>query len=268
MPPTKWRPTRSLREGAAWPRRGVSGLQPKTGRGRSAAPGFNVHTKIAPSPPSTRRRRSERASALHAERRSAPADAGKVSMAPRRNGRGLWGYAPACCGRLCQSVPSSTLAVRACTSRRTVHRHATRPCLWNFHATHQARRHNLRQEAFSLVVGGLALPASGRKPVKPTRGDAESATSPFGSGRPVRPWLVVNPGEGMATPWASWPQPSSENNFPAAARLPRGTNFFRFQVLHGVATAARCGQPIPRRPDHNKDALARPCSTRKEKHHG
>lgn len=52
--------------------------------------------------------------------------AGKVSMAPRRNGWGLWGYAPACCGRLCQSVPSSTLAVRACTSRRTVHRHATR----------------------------------------------------------------------------------------------------------------------------------------------
>lgn len=140
--------------------------------------------------------------------------------------------------------------------------------LWSIHATPQARRRNLRQGAFSLVVGVLALPASGRKPVKPSRGDAESATSPFGSGRPVRPWLVVNPGEGTAAPWASWPQPSSENNFPAAARLPRGTNSFRFQVLHGVATAARCGQPIPRRPDHNKDALARPCSTRKEKHHG
>lgn len=140
--------------------------------------------------------------------------------------------------------------------------------LWSIHATPQARGRKLRQEAFSLVVGGLALPASGRKPVKPSRGDTESAISPFGSGRPVRPWLVVNPGEGTATPWASWPQPSSENNFPAAARLPRGTNSFRFQVLHVVATAARCGQPIPRRPDHNKDALARPCSTRKEKHHG
>ncbi len=56
--------------------------------------------------------------------------------------------------------------------------------------------------------------------------------------------------------------------FPCAARIPRGTNSFRFQALHGVATAARCGQPIPRRPDHNKDALARPFSTRKEKHHG
>lgn len=53
--------------------------------------------------------------------------AGLARLAPRRTGRGLWGYAPACCGRLSQSVPSSTLAVRACTSRRTVHRHATRP---------------------------------------------------------------------------------------------------------------------------------------------
>ncbi len=140
--------------------------------------------------------------------------------------------------------------------------------LWSIHATPQPRRRNLRQGAFSLVVGVLALPASGRRPVKPSRGDAESAISPFGSGRPVRPWLVVNPGEGAAAPWASWPQPCSENNFPCAARIPRGTNSFRFQALHGVATAARCGQPIPRRPDHNKDALARPCSTRKEKHHG
>lgn len=51
-------------------------------------------------------------------------------------------------------------------------------------------------------------------------------------------------------------------------RLPRGTNSFRFPVLHCVATAARCDPPIPRRPDHNKDALARSCSTRKENHHG
>ncbi len=33
-------------------------------------------------------------------------------IAPRRNGRGLWGYALACCDRLCKSVPSSTLAIR------------------------------------------------------------------------------------------------------------------------------------------------------------
>ena len=82
-------------------------------------------SKIATSPPSTRRRRGGRASALHAVRRSAPAARAGFDGAPPQ-WVGLWGYAPACCGRLCQSVPSSTLAVRACTSRRTVHRHATR----------------------------------------------------------------------------------------------------------------------------------------------
>ena len=146
----------------------------------------------------------------------------------------------------------------------------TPPSLASMELPHHASvcGRELRQGRSGLVVGALTWPASGRKPVKPSRGDAESATSPFGSGRPVRPCLVVNPGGGAAAPWASWPQPCSENNFPCAARIPRGTNSFRFQALHGVATAARCGQPIPRRPDHNKDALARPCSTRKEKHHG
>ena len=36
------------------------------------------------------------------------------------------------------------------------------------------------------------------------------------SSRPMRPWLVVNPGGGTAAPWASWPQPSGANNFPCA----------------------------------------------------
>ncbi|RPS52582.1 hypothetical protein IPC723_19145 [Pseudomonas aeruginosa] len=94
-----------------------------------------------------------RASVLRAVRRSVPAGAGKVSMAPRRNGRSLWGYAPACCGRLCQGVPSSTLAVRASTSRRAVHRHAARPCLWNFHATPQVRRRKRRRGRSRLSLG-------------------------------------------------------------------------------------------------------------------
>jgi len=81
-----------------------AGVFTRTGRGKSAAPGFDVHSKIVPSPPLTRRRRDGRATGLRAARQSAPADAGTVLMAPRRKGRGLWGYAPyapACCGRLC-----------------------------------------------------------------------------------------------------------------------------------------------------------------------
>ena len=174
-----------------------------------------------------------------------PAGAGKIAMAPRRNGRSLWGYARACCGRLCESVPSSTLMVHRLSVTKDgspTHRPAS---LWSFHATPQACRRELRQGALTSFVGVLALPASGCKPVQPPRGDTESATSPFGSGRPVRPWLVVNPGGGAAAPWASWPQPSSANNFPAAARLPRGTNSLRFQVLHCVSTASGAASPSP-----------------------
>ena len=95
----------------------------KSARGDGRAR-FQRQSKIATSPPSTRRRRGGRK--MPCTRYGDRRPRGQVSMAPRRNGWGLWGYAPACCGRLCQSVPSSTLAVRACTSRRTVHRHATR----------------------------------------------------------------------------------------------------------------------------------------------
>lgn len=128
----------------------------------------------------------------------------------------------------------------ACTSRRTVHRHAARPC-------NGASTPRLTQEATCNVrgacalVAGVVLAVSGRRPVKPSRGDAESAMSPFGSGRPVRPCVVVNPGGG----WASWPQPSSENNFPCAARIPRGTNSFRLPALHYVAAASGAASPSP-----------------------
>lgn len=193
--------------------------------------------------------------------------------------RARFRWRPAAMGGACGATPR--LAAAGCAK-------ACRPRRWRFAPVrHEGRftdtppgfamehpRHastTSSQSAARSVLARrrrLALPASGRKPVKPSRGDAESTTAPFGSGRPVRPWLVVNPGEATAAPWASWPQPSSANNFPAAARLPRAANSLRFQVLHCVAAAARCGPPIPRRPVHNKDALARPCSTRKEKHHG
>ncbi len=200
-----------------------------------------------------------------------------VDRSPLTRARFRW--RPAAMGGACGATPRLAAAgcAKACRPRRwrfALVRHEGRftdtpPGLTMEHSRH-ASSPSPQSAARSVLARRwvFALPASERKPVKPSRGDAESATSPFGSGRPVRPWLVVNPGEGTAAPWASWPQPSSENNFPCAARIPRGTNSFRFQALHGVATAARCGQPIPRRPDHNKDALARPCSTRKEKHHG
>jgi hypothetical protein len=196
---------------------------------------------------------------------------GQILMAPRRNSGACGGYAPTCCGRLCQSAPPPTLAVRCLyvtkdesrTRRPASPYGASTPCL-------EAHRRELRKGAFSLSPLSLGL---GLARIRMRAGVAVMRRCRVGrvsirDRRPVRPLLVVNPGGGAAAPWASWPQPSSANNFPAAARLPRGTNSLRFQVLHAVATAARCDQPIPRRPDHNKDALARPCSTRKENHHG
>ena len=245
-------------------RRGFS----RTGRGKSAAPGFNVHGK------SPRRRLRPGGDGAGAQQpcarygQSVPAGAGKVLMAPRHNRRSLWGYAPACCGRLCKSVSSSTLAVRRLyvTKIGSPTRHPALP-----YGASTPRSSTSPQAAARSVLArrwgvGLAH-VRARAGEAVTRGCRVSHIS-IRDRRPVRPWLVVNPSGGAAAPWASWPQPSSANNFPAAVRLPRAANSLCFQVLHAVATAARCGQPIPRRPAHNKDALARPCSTRKEKHHG
>ena len=68
---------------------------------------------------------------------SPPRDAWRPLMRPnrlrrigptsaRRDGRGAGEHAGACCDRLCRWVPSSTLAIVACPSRRTVHGHPAR----------------------------------------------------------------------------------------------------------------------------------------------
>jgi hypothetical protein len=195
---------------------------------------------------------------------------------PLMRARFLW--SPAAMGGACGATPRLAAAgcVKACRlrcwrfvaykSRRAVHRHTCQASLMELPS--YVTGTGPQAAAFPPCRRGVGLVRIRVETDEAVTRDVESAMSPFGSGRPVRPWFVVNPGEGTAAPWASWPQPSSANNFPAAARLPRGTNSLRFQVLHVVATAARCDQPIPRRPDHNKDALARPRSTQKEKHHG
>jgi uncharacterized protein (DUF736 family) len=61
-----------------------------------------------------------------------------------------------------------------------------------------------------------------------------------------------------------WLQPSSENNFPCAARIPRGTNSFRFQALHYVAPASGAASPSPTdRITTGRDGRE-PCSTERK----
>ena len=166
-------------------------------------------------------------------------------------------------GGSCPSRPRTTVRANSCTPARYRYG-ASMPRL----KTGAARYGG----AFSPVVGGLTWLASAGEPEQPSCGDADSAPSPFGAVRPKaslscrESWRWRGCASGLMAATVQRKQ------FPllchCVRRIPRGTNSFRFQVLHGVATAARCGPPIPRRPDHNKDALARPCSARKEKHHG
>ena len=114
-----------------------------------------VSLQNAPSPPSDRRRWG------HAQGRSCAKSTKPASVAahraandstePRRNGRGWCGYAPACCGRLHESVPSPTLAVR-CLYVTKDGSPTRRPAslLWSFHTTPQ-------YVAVSCGRGALAL---------------------------------------------------------------------------------------------------------------
>ncbi len=222
-------------------RRGFS----STGRGKSAAPGFNVHRKIAPSPPSARRRRGGRATLCARYGHRCPLARARFRWRPAAMGGGLWGYAPACYGRLCQIVPSSTLAVRRLYFTKDGSRTHRPPSLMELPRRASS---TLPQAAVRGVL--VSRWECGLDRVRARAGAAAARRCRVGhvsfrDKRPVRPWFVVNPGEGTASPWASWPQPSSENNFPAAARLPRGTNSFRFQVLHVVATASGATRPSP-----------------------
>lgn len=101
----------------------------------------------------------------------------------RRDGWGAGEHAVACCGRLCECVPSSMLAVLAYhvhegwltdTAR---HRHEA-----SYHASKQAP--HSAAGAFSPVVGWLTWPASASAPMQPSCGYAEPASSPFGAVRP------------------------------------------------------------------------------------
>ena len=109
--------------------------------------------------------------------------------------------------------------------------------------------------AFSSVVGALTWPASGSAPGKPSCEDARRPHLPSERFGPRRPCLVVNPGGGAAAPRASWLQPYGENNFPSAAQIPRGAKLLPPPGAPLRCARKRCSQPVPRRSDHNKDAM-------------
>ncbi len=127
------------------PSRSALGLVVKNPGAAVAAPGFNAQSQNAPSPPLGRRRRGR----AQARRRTAPttfrtrpaAMGGTCGATPR--------FAAAGCPKACR--PRRWRLV-ACTSRRTVHRHAARPC-------NGASTPRLMQKAACNVRGACALVA-------------------------------------------------------------------------------------------------------------
>ncbi len=82
-----------------------------------------------------------------------PACAGSARSAPRRQWGGRSRYALACCGRLREYVPSSTLPVRLRNVTRDGSRTRSPASPWSFHTTPQAFRHRMRQGRLRSPLG-------------------------------------------------------------------------------------------------------------------
>lgn len=109
----------------------------------------------------------------------------------------LGGCAGACCGRLCECVPSATLAARClCVTKDGSRIRRPAVLLGSMPRCKQGRPHG--QGRVPAGRWGMALPVSESVPVKPSCGDAVVAMTPFGLGwfGPRRPCVVVNPGGG------------------------------------------------------------------------
>ena len=271
MPPTRWRPTRWPRDVAAWPRRAAPGafiLEPgATGLPRpvSTSKAKSPHRRLRPGGDGVG---AQMPCMLDDEQRSVAASAGKISMAPRRQGRGLWSYAPTCCGRLCESVPSSTLTVRrlyvtkdGSPTRRPASPYGTStPRLKHVAAScGKGRSH--------LVVGGWPCSRQGasrcsRRAGMPSRPCLHSGQATCTSLVCCESWR----GHGCALGFMA--ATFQRKQFPRRCAASSRDKLFALPGSPLRCDRKRCGPPVPRRPDHNKDALARPWFTERRNHHG
>lgn len=244
----------------------------KTPGAAVAAPGFTAQSQNAPSPPSDRRRWG------HAQGRSCAKSTKPASVAahraandstePRRNGRGWCGYAPACCGRLHESVPSPTLAVR-CLYVTKDGSPTRRPAslLWSFHTTPQ----------YVAVSCGRALWPC-RRGIDLARVRAQAGAAVTRGCRVGHVSIRERAACASLSCCESWrwrgcalclmAATLQRKQFPLRCAHSSRDKFFSLPGSPRCCDRCAVRPAHPRRPDHNKDALARPCSTRKEKHHG
>ena len=122
--------------------------------------------------------------------------------------------------------------------------------------------------AFSLVVGWLTWPASASALVQPSCGDAEPATSPFGAVRPKASLSRCESWRGRGCASGFMAATVRRKQFPLCCADSSRGKFFSPPGSPLRCDRKRCRPPVPRRPDHNKDAMGATLPTRKENHHG
>ena len=111
--------------------------------------------------------------------------------------------------------------------------------------------------AFSPVVGWLTWLASGasRCSLRAGMPSRPCLLSDWGWFGPRRPCVVVNPGGGAAAPRGFMAATVQRKQFPLRCAHSSRDKFFSPPGPPLRCGRKRCSQPVPRRPDHNKDAM-------------
>ena len=108
---------------------------------------------------------------------------------------------------------------------------------------------------FSLVVGWLTWPTSVGESVQPSCGDAEPALSPFGAVRPKASLCCCESWRGRGCASGFMAATVQRKQFPLRCAHSSRDKFFSPPGSPLRCDRKRCSQPVPRRPDHNKDAM-------------
>ena len=108
---------------------------------------------------------------------------------------------------------------------------------------------------FSLVVGWLTWPTSVGESVQPSCGDAEPALSPFGAVRPKASLCCCESWRGRGCASGFMAATVQRKQFPLRCAHSSRDKFFSPPGSPLRCDHKRCSQPVPRRPDHNKDAM-------------
>ena len=110
-------------------------------------------------------------------------------------------------------------------------------------------------EAFLSVVGWLPWPASAGEPENPSGGDAELAPPPFGAVRPKASLSRCESWRGRGCASGFMAATVQRKQFPLRCAHSSRDKFFSPPGSPLRFDRKRCSQPVPRRPDHNKDAM-------------